>query len=136
VGDTGAGADVGVVYALLYEPSTDSTAAQFVSNGDNGSYSYRFEDVAPGEYEIIAGSDADNDLFVCDAGEACGAWLTTDQPILLQVDRDISALDFDVQYQVTLPSVPGADALDSPLAAPPADIARQRTLTKSRHGAQ
>ena len=132
VGDAGAGADVGVVYVLLYDPLTDSTAAQFASNGSNGSYSYRFDNIAPGEYEIIAGSDADNDLFVCDAGEACGAWLTTDQPILLQVDRDIGALDFPIQYQVTLPSVSGLEAGGDTGA----DLARPRATGNGKHVAK
>ena len=60
---------------------------------------------AGGRYEIVAGSDADNDLFICDSGEACGAWLTLDQPIRLTPDADRSDLDFPVEYQVFLPEL-------------------------------
>ena len=51
--------------------------------------------------------DADNDLFICDAGEACGAWLALDQPKLLDLKEDASGIDFPIDYLVTLPSVLG-----------------------------
>ena len=58
----------------------------------------------PGRYQIIAGTDADNDLFICDPGEACGAWLTTDRPLVLEPDADLSDIDFPIEYLVSLPS--------------------------------
>ena len=58
----------------------------------------------------MAGSDAANDLFICDAGEACGAWLTLDQPILIQLDSDRDGIDFPVEYLVSLPVIQGAAA--------------------------
>jgi len=66
---------------------------------------FSFDGVEEGEYEIIAGSDADNDLLICDSGEACGAWLTTDQPIRIEVSEDIDELNFPVEYLVALPSL-------------------------------
>ncbi|MEZ5570461.1 MAG: S8 family peptidase [Halioglobus sp.] len=97
-------ADVGVIYILLYDPVQDDTVAQYVSGGNGGSYPFQFIDIAAGEYEIIAGTDADNDLTICDAGEACGAWLTIDQPILIKLNSSLTNLDFPVEYQVSLPS--------------------------------
>ncbi len=52
----------------------------------------------------MAGTDADNDFLICDAGEACGAWLTVDQPIRIQLEKDASELDFPVEYLVSLPA--------------------------------
>jgi serine protease len=95
---------VGILYIILYDPVLNETVTQFVSAGDETSYPFQFTDVPAGEYEIIAGTDADNDLTICDAGEACGALLTIDQPVLINVDSDQSGLDFPVEYLVSLPS--------------------------------
>ena len=53
----------------------------------------------------MAGTDADNDFYICDAGEACGAWLTVDQPIRISLDSDVTNLDFPVEYLVSLPTI-------------------------------
>lgn len=108
VAGAGAVSDVGTVYVLLIDPAMDETVAQFVSAGSEGRYTFRFDGVAPGDYQVIAGTDADNDLFICDGGEACGAWLTTDQPILFNLEADRDGLNFPVEYQVSLPTVTGA----------------------------
>jgi serine protease len=103
-GNPDIGADLGVIYILLYDPQEQETVAQFVTAGNGTNYPYRFTDVAEGRYEILAGTDADNDLFICDAGEACGAWLTIDQPIDITVDNDLDALNFPVEYLLALPN--------------------------------
>jgi serine protease len=107
VGAAGAGTDVGVIYILLYDPVLDEPVAQFASSGDGAKYPFAFTDIPAGEYEIVAGSDTDNDLLICDAGEACGAWLTIDQPIRFQLDADAEHFDFPVEYLVSLPSLSG-----------------------------
>lgn len=108
--------DVGVLYVLLYDPATNLPVQQFSSSGDGAQYTFNFDGVEAGEYEIVAGSDADNDLLICDAGEACGAWLTTDQPIRIMVEDNISELNFPVEYLVALPSLSQADAEGNPKA--------------------
>jgi len=118
--------DVGVVFILLLDAEEESVVDQFVSGGDNGSYPFRFDDVPSGRYEIIAGSDADNDLFICDAGEACGAWLTIDQPIVIELDSDRSGLDFPIDYQVALPNLAGT-------GQPSAATGTARTLEPDRN---
>lgn len=105
-----AGTNIGVIYVLLYDPIHDQTVSQFVSGGNGNSYPFSFTDIPVGEYEIIAGTDADNDLIICDAGEACGAWLTIDQPIQIRLERDLAELDFPVEYRVSLPNSSGAEA--------------------------
>jgi serine protease len=105
VGETGTSADVGVIYILLYNSDTDEVVAQVVSTANQGVYSFEFTNIAAGEYGIIAGSDADNDLFICDPGEACGAWLTIDQPLRIPLQNNVSNLNFPVEYIVSLPSI-------------------------------
>ena len=79
--------------------------AQFASGGSGSGYPFQFNDITAGEYELVAGTDADNDLLICDAGEACGAWLTIDQPIRITLDNDIADLDFPVEFLVSLPNL-------------------------------
>jgi serine protease len=67
-----------------------------------GRYRFSFEEaVARGSYRIYAGSDIDNDRFICGAGETCGAWPTRDRPEDLLVDRDITGLDFDLAIEAS-----------------------------------
>ena len=61
-----------------------------------------------GRYEIWAGTDNDNDLFICDAGETCGAWPSLDFPEFLEITDDLDGLDFSSNYQVSLPDVSAA----------------------------
>jgi serine protease len=104
VGGATGGNDVGVIYVLLYDRVRDETVAEFVSGGNGSDYPFQFTDVPAGDYEIVAGTDADNDVTICDAGEACGAWLTIDQPINLLVDSDVTDLNFPVEFVVSLPT--------------------------------
>ena len=63
------------------------------------------DDLPGGRYSLVAGSDADNDLFICDAGEACGAWLTLDQPLEIDLDSDRSDINFPVDYLIAIPDL-------------------------------
>jgi serine protease len=112
VGGAGATADVGTVYILLYEEAADEPLDEFRASSDNGSYRFAFTNVAPGQYRIYAGSDADSDLFICDSGEACGSWLTTDQPITIELETDIEDINFPVDYLVSIPTT-AADEADT-----------------------
>jgi serine protease len=118
-------ADVGVIYILLYEQEADEAIAQASASSDGGSYTFAFNNVPPGQYQIFAGSDADNDLLICDAGEACGSWLTIDQPIVVNVNSDQENIDFPVDYLVTLPSINGATEI-AQKAKDAGDLSRQR----------
>ena len=104
------GSDAGFVYVLLVDQQTgnlagrcdnDLLAGQCSVGVVDGQYAFTFVDVPPGDYEMIAGTDADNDFFICDAGEACGAYLTLDQPSdIMVVDADLSGIDFPVGHSV------------------------------------
>jgi serine protease len=105
VGSMDTARDVGVIYILLYDPLLDETVAQRTTGSNGTNYPFEFTSIPAGEYEIVAGTDADNDFFICDAGEACGAWLTVDQPIRIKLDSDVTNLDFPVEYLVSLPTI-------------------------------
>jgi serine protease len=89
----------------------------------DGQYAFTFVDVPPGDYEMIAGTDADNDLFICDAGEACGAYLTLDQPSdITVVDADLGGIDFPVGHSVGIGTL-----AEDPEASPNAPAGYRRS---------
>ncbi|MEE4376036.1 MAG: S8 family serine peptidase [Candidatus Competibacteraceae bacterium] len=103
--------DVGVLYVLLFDRATEQTVTSVVATREgNGRYGYQFNEVPAGSYQIFAGTDADNDGLVCDDGEACGAYLTLDEPVNLIVDTDRDGLDFTSGFADNLPTVNAADA--------------------------
>ena len=102
---------VGELYVFLVNSNTDqSTQQQYQSNA--GQYEYRFTDVEPGVYYIIAGSDPDNDGFVGGSGEALGIYPTEDDRVLIIANRNFEELDFNVTYEIPLEA--GATAQAEP----------------------
>ncbi|CDH44824.1 S8 family serine peptidase [Candidatus Contendibacter odensensis] len=94
---------VGQQYVLLVNPTTGDTIADVTAvRQANGSYTYTLSDVPAGSYEIFAGSDSNNNQFICDIGESCGAYITTDAPVMIEVNQNRSGLDFVSGFTVNL----------------------------------
>ena len=110
-------ADAGFHYVLLIDIQTDDTDDQVNVGAAGGLYPYAFSAVPSGEYVIVAGTDLDNDGFICDAGEACGAYPTLDFPTRL-TGEDRSGLDFVSGFETSLRA--GAAAEDGGAPRPPA----------------
>lgn len=111
VGTTSGSGDTGQVYLLLIDVDTDAVLEQFEDTPTLGEYLYSFTDVDGGEYYLIAGTDSDNDFFICDAGEACGAWPVLDLLEALTLDSDETEVDFLVSFEASI-SVSSASADD------------------------
>lgn len=61
------------VWVLLVDARTEETVAEVrVAAGAPGDFS--FEDVVPGRYRLYAGSDQDDDGWICDEGDVCGVY--------------------------------------------------------------
>ncbi len=87
--------DAGFHYVLLIEVATRRVVAVQSMSANAGAYPFTFTGVAPGSYQIVAGTDADNDSFICDPGEACGAYPTQGLASDIVVgSSDISGLNF------------------------------------------
>lgn len=99
-----ADADVGAVYVLLVDPDTNIVADQAIARPGPDGYRFLFPAAPAGRYQIAAGSDLDNDFFICDAGEACGAYLTIDQPLTLDLDSDRADIEISIEYLVAIPT--------------------------------
>ncbi|MFB3076549.1 MAG: hypothetical protein ACE1Y4_00960, partial [Lysobacterales bacterium] len=106
--------DAGFVYVLLIDNDTRNVVQQFNVAASGGEYLYQFVDVPDGSYIIVAGTDSDNDLFICDSGEACGAFLTSDQPQVISVNQNLTNLDFPVGHITAIPT----QSLDAETEAP------------------
>ena len=109
VSTTGANGDVGYIYVLLIDTDTGNSIDEISPPAVSGTYSFTFSNVPAGTYEILAGTDFNNDFFICDPGEACGAYPTIDQPTQFNVSADESNLDFPIGYIVALPSLSAND---------------------------
>jgi serine protease len=90
-------ADAGHLYVLLVDAGSGDVAHYVEMDASEGLYVYEFPAVEPGDYEIVAGTDFDHDLYICDGGERCGVYPTLDhrgQPFT--VDDDRAGLNFSV----------------------------------------
>lgn len=100
--------ELGALYVLLYDPETESVPAQAVTRSSDD-YRFQLPPAPAGDYLLFAGTDLNNNLAICDAGEACGALLTLDQPLRIRLDRDISDVNFPVEYQIAIPGRQNAE---------------------------
>lgn len=94
--------DAGRHYVHVLNPNTLVSVASSSSAASNGVYAYTVSDVPFGEYLIYAGTNFDNDADICDPGEACGAYLSLDQPTLLLIGSDRAGIDFSTGFDLNL----------------------------------
>jgi serine protease len=76
--------DVGPIRVRLLDPGTSSIRAEVATDAALG-YRYRFDGVPAGRYEILAGTDRDQDGAICDVGELCGAFPLLGHPEVVTV---------------------------------------------------
>lgn len=84
-----------VQYVILEDAdcTADDCIVASIKAGDNGSY--RFSNVEPGNYHVLAGSDIDVDGYICGAGEICGAYPNAGAMQAISVEQDNrSGIDF------------------------------------------
>lgn len=78
---------------ILLLSLNDAANNQLISlQAVNGAYQFRFENVAVDDYLIFAGTDNDNDLSICDAGEACGLLGSLAEPLSV-AEGDAGVID-------------------------------------------
>ena len=79
-------------YLLVFDAQTGSKVTETTVEL-NGTYSF---EVPAGEYQIVAGSDTDVDVFICDPGETCGGYPSLSLLSPVSVGRNTSGIDFPV----------------------------------------
>ena len=102
--------DAGMQYILLVDAATDEVLAQVEVLADGSSVAYEFEGIPSGEYLVISGTDLNNDEFICDPAEACGAYPVENAPETIVVDGAVTGIDFLVAYRTGLPTTAGSKA--------------------------
>ncbi|MEX1237326.1 MAG: S8 family serine peptidase, partial [Pseudomonadales bacterium] len=97
---------VGLQYVLLLDADTFEEVRTTVGRPrEDSKFDFKIDDVEPGTYLLLSGSDADNNIFVCELGESCGLYRSIGDPVLIEVDGDdIENLDFVSGYDFSLGS--------------------------------
>lgn len=98
--------DAGRHFVQLIDADTGETVTEEAVNvpddagADEREYSYAFDDVDPGTYQILASTDNDNDFVLCDAGEAKG---TAEETVTVAENgSDVTVPEFTTGYRATL----------------------------------
>jgi serine protease len=106
--------DAGFHYVLLVDADALVPIAEVEMGAANGAYAYVFQNVPPGNYVVVAGSDLDDDGFICDGGEACGSYPTLDLPAPIALDHDVTNADFGTSFRQTISAGISAARFDRP----------------------
>jgi serine protease len=94
--------DAGYHYVLLLDPTTYESRVQAEATLDSGIYRFSLAGVEAGAYILYAGTDLDNNFVIGNVGEARGAFLSIDQPIVIQVDQNATDFNFKTEFNVDL----------------------------------
>lgn len=88
----------GRLYVLAVDPATGKAIYSTPVEASGGRYVWSITGVKVNAIRLYAGTDNDNDGFICQGGEACGlyAGLSVGQSNILQVNSAMSDLNFEV----------------------------------------
>ena len=99
VGGSAAVGTAGVHYFLLVDTRNFEVVAGIRAEPLGGRYSLRFDNVPVGDYQLVGGTDSDQDDFICDGGEACAVYTTPDLPTTVSVrSANVSNLNFATSF--------------------------------------
>lgn len=94
--------NAGFLYVLLVDAETDDPVAMHAQSANDGQYSYSFQNIPIGRYYLAAGSDIDNDGYICDDGESCGFYPSPSELQIIQLNRNLDGVDFQAGLSTTL----------------------------------
>lgn len=94
VGDIDTSGATSQLFALLIDADSFTLVEEL--RVDSSSLAYNFENIATGNYFLIAGTDVDNDLYVCSTGEVCGGYPNINQIQPIEVNDNKTDVDFSV----------------------------------------
>ena len=123
--------DAGRHFVLLVDPEPDgdlyTTVAQTSAVAVNGQYQFSFlpddgaepkmlNEVPPGNYILVAGSDLDNDGLICHAGEACAEYPVAGlrEEVTVKRGEPITGIRMTTSYSRPTISVSTPDILPRP----------------------
>ena len=95
--DTG---NAGVIYIMLFDTTSgEVSSSNIVPAAVNGVYDFSFNG-PPGIYNVLAGSDLNNNGSICDPGEACGIYPLPDSPMDLVLDQNLIDINFGITFRI------------------------------------
>ncbi|MBQ0832245.1 S8 family serine peptidase [Marinobacter sp.] len=123
--------DAGRHFVLLVSPEPENdfytTVAQTTVVAENGHYRFTFvpddgvepkrlNEVPPGNYILVAGSDLDNDGLICHAGEACAEYPVAGlrQEITISPEKSVTGIEMTTSYSRPSASAATPDILPRP----------------------
>jgi len=87
LGDPPDARDAGRMYVLLTTTDANpTTVAELGFDATGGQYSFGFSGVPDGSYYLVAGTDMDNNGFICETGEACAEYPLNGLPQALVIE--------------------------------------------------
>jgi len=116
--------NAGYHYVLLYNTEKNTTEDAIGVEASDGYYHYTFNNVQPGKYFIIAGSDRNNNGYIDDGGEALGAYPTIDQMVVIDAaDGNRNDLNFTTNLMLSISGnsvdIDNLALPDKPASVPP-----------------
>ncbi len=102
--------NAGFQYVLLVDPDSLATEERIVVDARGERVAYRFASLDSGTYFVVGGTDMDNDGFICDDGEACGAYPVDNEPLEVTVEGPVSGLDFTSTFRTSLDPAAATDS--------------------------
>lgn len=148
--------NAGTHFVLLVDTTPDDDGfywaeAQVAVEASNGSYGFRFEswdgegprrlnEVSPGDYFLVAGTDIDGDGIICQPGEACAEYPISGLREVITIEEGQSLSDLRMTTSFTRPTISAAtpDVLPRPgfqgyrLITPERDSARTNSDNRPR----
>jgi serine protease len=115
--------DLGQHYVILVNATTREPVYQVIARATNGLYNFQFSNVASGTYHLVAGSDANNDDSICNVGEACGAYVSLQDPTTVTINGNRTGLNFSSGYVTSIAATAAAARVE---AAQPQGFKRLR----------
>jgi len=83
--------DLGPLYVIVLDGETGDVLTGQTVQPSSGSYEWQIGDISASSVLIFAGTDYDNDGYICNSGELCGAYPVLGasvEPIAIDGDRD------------------------------------------------
>ncbi|MDB4322133.1 S8 family serine peptidase [bacterium] len=91
--------NAGLIYTILYNVADDTVVNSTVSSATDGEYLFSLSSTG-GVYRLLAGSDLDNDGFICGPSEACGIYPLVDSPTNLILNENLADKNFGLTFVI------------------------------------
>jgi len=113
---------------LIYLLAADTTAERMISQtaviANDSSTHFRIHALPAGDYLLIAGLGMDNDLTLCDDGEACGAYPVENKPEPVSVLGNVRGYDFTAVFRAAVSVETASPANPNPDVAAKSEFLR------------